>query len=312
MALIVRVLVAAGLTLLVLWWSNVGAVAAATRAADWRWLAVACALVVADRALMAWRWLRLIVPVADPVPPLGAVLRVFFLSSFVGTFLPASIGGDAVRAYGLSREAVAGGAAVASVVMDRALGVVSVLLVVLGAVLAVTAQVPVPDGVYVVLLAGGIASLALAAAIFLDPVADVVAGVAARLPVAALARVAGKVFDAVRAYRHHHGALAMVLAASIGVQLLRVVQAWALGQALGIDASFAVYAVAIPICVLVMQVPVTVNGLGTGQAAFLWTFGPAGVAPPDAVALSLLFIALGVVGNLPGGLLWAFGRRSAA
>jgi hypothetical protein len=90
------------------------------------------------------------------------------------------------------------------------------------------------------------------------------------------------------------------------------VQAWALGRSLGIDVPFSVYCIAVPICILVMQVPVTINGLGTGQAAFLWTFGPAGVSRPDAVALSLLFIALGIVGNLPGGLLWAFGRRSSA
>jgi uncharacterized protein (TIRG00374 family) len=310
MPLTIRVLLAAGLTLAFLWWSDLPAVAAATRAADWRWIAIACGLVIADRALMAWRWLLLIAPVADPVPRPGAVLRVFFLSSFVGTFLPASIGGDAVRAYGLSRESVAGGAAVASVAMDRALGVVSVLLVGLAAALTVTT--PLPTGVWTVLMAGGVASGVLAAVIFLDPVADVVASLTARLPLAPLRRVTRKVFDAVRAYRHHHGALALVLAASVGVQSLRVVQAWALGRSLGLDVPFVFYCVAIPICILVMQVPVTFNGLGTGQAAFLWTFGPAGVAAHHAIALSLLFIALGVVGNLPGGWLWAFGRRTPA
>ena len=55
----------------------------------------------------------------------------------MGTFLPASVGGDAVRAYGLSREGVGGVDAVASVLMDRLLGVVSILLVgVAGVVLA--------------------------------------------------------------------------------------------------------------------------------------------------------------------------------
>jgi glycosyltransferase 2 family protein len=309
MGLVIRLAVAVGLTLLILWRSDIGSVAATTRAADWRWLAAACGLVLLDRALMAWRWLLLIAPVATP-PPLGAVLRVFFVSSFIGTFLPASVGGDAVRAYGLSQQAVAGGAAVASVAMDRALGVVSVLIVGLTAVLWVTAHVP--PGVYWVLLAGGAASLLMAAAIFVDRAAAIVSAVAARLPTAALRRVTARVFEAIRIYRHHHGALAVVLAASIGVQALRVVQGWALGRALGLDVSFAFYCVAIPLCILIMQVPVTINGLGTGQAAFLWTFTPAGVPAPDAVALSLLFIALGLVGNLPGGVLYALGRSRAA
>jgi uncharacterized protein (TIRG00374 family) len=310
MGVVIRLAVAIGLTLVILWRSDIGSIAAATRAADWRWIAAACALVLLDRALMAWRWLLLIAPVASPPPPLGAVLRVFFVSSFVGTFLPASVGGDAVRAYGLRREAVAGGAAIASVAMDRALGVLSVLIVGLGAVLLVTA--PVPSGVYWVLLAGGAGSLVVAAAIFLDAAAARIASAVARLPGAVVRRVGARVFDAIRTYRHHHGALALVLGASIGVQMLRIVQAWALGRSLGLDVSFAVYCVAIPLCVLIMQVPVTINGLGTGQAAFLWTFAPAGVTPADAVALSLLFIALGIVGNLPGGVLYAVGRGRPA
>jgi hypothetical protein len=52
---------------------------------------------------------------------------------------------------------------------------------------------------------------------------------------------------------------------------------------------------------------VTVNGLGTGQAAFVWFFARAGVPDATAFALSLLFIGLGVVGNLPGGILFAVG-----
>jgi hypothetical protein len=45
--------------------------------------------------------------------------------------------------------------------------------------------------------------------------------------------------------------------------------------------------------------------------AFVWFFGTVGVTGPEALALSVLFLALGVLGNLPGGLLYAFGPRAA-
>ena len=48
--------------------------------------------------------------------------------TFVGAFLPASVGGDAVRAYSVSRLNVHGGDAVASVLLDRMIGVASILL----------------------------------------------------------------------------------------------------------------------------------------------------------------------------------------
>lgn len=303
----VRLAIAVGLTAYLLWRNDVGAIARAASSVQARWVLLACALVVLDRALMAWRWLALLRPVTSPPPPVGAVLRVFFVSSFVGSFLPASIGSDAARAYGLRNHSVPGSAAVASVVMDRALGVVAILLVGLVSVVALT--VPAPLGVHVVLLAGGVASLALAAVIFIDPVGHLVARACARLPGASVRAMAARLLAAIRAYRHHHAALAGVLASSIAVQALRVLQAWGLGRALGLDAGLAVYFVAIPVVLLIMLLPITINGLGTGQAAFLWTFGEAGVGRPEALALSILFIALGILGNLPGGVLYATGDR---
>src|SRR5262249_22022424 len=100
----------------------------AAAGANWRPIAFAALLVLVDRALMAYRWVVLLCTVDPTVrPPLTAVMRIFFVSTFLGTFLPASVGGDAVRAYRIAQEKVGGGDAVASVFMDRMLGVASVL-----------------------------------------------------------------------------------------------------------------------------------------------------------------------------------------
>jgi hypothetical protein len=55
-----------------------------------------------------------------------------------------------------------------------------------------------------------------------------------------------------------------------------------------------------------MLLPITINGIGTSQAAFVLFFTQAGVSSAGAFALSVLFVALGIVGNLPGGLLYAW------
>jgi uncharacterized protein (TIRG00374 family) len=305
-----RLAIAAGLTGVILWKSDPAEIARiALAAAPW-WLAWACGLVLIDRALMAWRWLLLLRPLtSEAPPPLNVVMRVFFVSTFVGTALP-SVGGDAVRALSLRRHAVPGTSAVASVAMDRALGVVAILLLGLASLAAFSA--PVPRGVFVILGLGGITSAALALVIFSGPVAAFAAGAAAQLPGARVRRVAQGLLDAVRTYRHHHGILAMVSAASIGVQILRVLQAWCLGRALGLELPLTTYFVSIPVILLIMLLPVTVNGLGTGQAAFLWTFGASGVSRPEAFALSILFIALGIIGNLPGALLYLVGGDDPA
>jgi uncharacterized membrane protein YbhN (UPF0104 family) len=122
-------------------------------------------------------------------------------------------------------------------------------------------------------------------------------------------RTAVALTDAVRGYAPHRSALVRVLVMSVLVQMIRVVQAWCLGRALGIGLPLAVYFVLVPIIMLAMQLPITVQGLGTAQIAFERLFVAAGAPAAPVVALSLLFIALGIVGNLPGGLLYAFGSR---
>jgi uncharacterized membrane protein YbhN (UPF0104 family) len=115
--------------------------------------------------------------------------------------------------------------------------------------------------------------------------------------------------DALQGYRGQARVLVLVLGASFAVQALRVVQAWMLGAGLGITVPFVLYLAYIPIIVLIMMLPITVSGIGTGNFAFVFLFGQMGVPDADAFALSVLFLALGLAGTLPGGLLYVLGPR---
>ncbi len=307
---VVRRLVAVGLTAFVLWKAHPRAVVDAARGTSFGWIVAAVVLVIVDRALMAYRWvvlLRAIEPASRP--PLSAIMRVFFVSTFVGTFLP-SVGGDVYRAYSLARYDVSAAQSAASVLMDRVLGVASILL--LGIVGIALAGVRFVDrGVAITLAAALLACAATALLIFSDQAENLVHRLLMYLPGARLKRIATMLTEATRRYAAHRRDLLNVLAGSVVVQVLRVVQAYYLGRALGIAAGPVVYFAFVPLILLIMLLPVTVNGLGTGQVAFVWFFAQAGVDHAAAFALSILYIALGLIGNLPGGLLYAFGGGEA-
>ena len=307
MSRFLRLAVAVSLTALVLYWSDPSQILSATAGADVRWLAAALALVFVDRALMALRWIDLLVALAPGSrPPLGAVLRVFFVSSFVSNFVP-SVASDLYRAYALSRYDVHLAESTASVLMDRALGVLSVVLVG-GAALPfardIAARRELTLGLGIAFLVCAVA----AAVVFSERAAGRVRATAAVVPVKALHRVTEALTDAVRRYAQHHGEMLRVLALSVLVQVIRVLQAWCLGVALGIQLPLGAYFVFIPVIVLIMQVPITISGLGTTQLAFSYMFVPQGAPAPQVFALSVLFLALGIVGTLPGGVLYALGR----
>ena len=307
----VRAAVAAGLTTFILWKSHPREVLAALTGADWRLIAVAVLLVVADRALMAYRWVMLLC-IIDPAerPRLVEVMRIFFVSTFVGTFLPASLGGDAVRAFSMTQLNVRGRDAIASVFLDRMLGVASILL--MAAVgLALARDLA---GNLTIVAALGLASVICAATlllIFSRAAASVASKLLGRFP-PALRDTGEGTLDSIRRYAAFRGSLVNVLAGSVAVQVLRIVQAYFLGAGLGIALPLAMYFAFVPLILLVMLLPITFNGIGTSQAAFVWFFGRAGIPAPPAFALSVLFVALGVVGNLPGGLLYTLGRTKPA
>jgi glycosyltransferase 2 family protein len=302
-----RLAVAGGLTAYILWKSHPRDVVAAAAAADWRLIAVAVLLVFVDRALMAYRWIVLLYTL-DPAdrPPLKAILRIFFVSTFLGTFLP-SVGGDAVRAYGIAKLNIRGGDAVASVFMDRMLGIASLLIMAVAGVLL--ARDLASNGVIIASL--GVAAAACLTTLFIvfSQRADALASaIVTRLPVAVQAG-AYQLLASIQRYAAHHAQLVKVLVCSVAVQALRILQAYYLGRGLGIEASLGTYFAFLPLILLVMLLPVTVSGLGTGQAAFIWFFARAGVSAAAAFALSVLFIGLGIVGNLPGGILYAWGTK---
>lgn len=305
---LLRLSVAVALTALVLYWSNPRHILAAAAGADWRWIVAALGLVLVDRSLMALRWIDLLAALAPGSrPPLRVVLRIFFESSFVSNFVP-SVASDLYRAYALSQYNVRLAESTASVLMDRALGVLSVVMVG-GAALPFASGIAERGQLLFWLGLIFFICAVAAAVVFSERAAAAVRSVAALVPVVMLQRAAVTLTDAVRRYAGHHGVMTTVLVESIVVQVIRVLQAWCLARAIGIELPLLAYFVFIPLIVLIMQLPVTINGIGTTQAAFAWLFVPQGADAAAVFALSVLFLALGIVGTLPGGVLYGLEPR---
>ena len=299
-----RLLVAVGLTALALYWSDPGRILGAAGGARVGWLAAGTLLVLVDRTLMALRWIDLLVALSPGSrPPLVGVLRAFFVSSFVSNFVP-SVASDLYRAYELSRYDVHLAESTASVLMDRALGVLSVALVAAAAMPfagAIAARTSLYYGLALVFALCAVAT----AVVFSERAAAWLRAAVAIVPLRPLHRATDALTDAVRRYATHHASMIRVLILSIVVQVIRVLQAWCLGLALGITLPLSVYFVFVPVIVLIMQIPITINGLGTTQVAFHQLFVPQGAPAPQVFALSILFLALGVLGSLPGALFYA-------
>jgi uncharacterized protein (TIRG00374 family) len=302
LSLFVRVAVSVGLIAYMLTRLDLENMLRFLRRADLGLVFLTLVTVVVDRSFMVLRWMKL-VEALDIHVPAARVVKIFFLSTFFGSFLPSGVGGEAVRAVSFSRLTERGVETVASVVMDRLLGLLSMLLMGLISLTVFYRVYPHPAlvGVVVILMIGVVFALTL--------------GLSRRMHARFAAGASeGWLTRAARAmgrYRDRPGTLAAVLLLSLGVQTLRVLQAYLMSEAMALGTPFIYFLCFIPPILVVTMVPISVGGWGTTNVAYVALFSQVGMDPDGAFVLSVVILALGVVGNLPGGLIYAWeGFRS--
>jgi len=277
---------------------DMGEAARAVAAISLPHLAAVLALVALDRAVMILRWVLLLRASGIAIAG-GEATRLFLVSSFVGSFLPAGVGADAARAYGLARESTTGSEALASVAVDRVLGVLSLVLM---GVAGLVAWAPDGRGDWRLLLAVTIIGVGCVAAFWADQWLRWV--VPDHRHNRSITRRVLRLSDAISRYRNRRGVLVHVMAWSLAVQLLRITQAYLLALGLGLTVPFSYFLLFMPVGLLMLLLPVSISGFGVPQAAIVWLLRPVGVADSAAFALSTLIILTGLAGNLPGLLLW--------
>ncbi|MGH9159415.1 MAG: lysylphosphatidylglycerol synthase transmembrane domain-containing protein, partial [Vicinamibacteraceae bacterium] len=263
-------------------------------------------LLALDRVVMIWRWVLLLRASATPVA-FNTAARIFLVSSFVGSFLPAGVGADAARAWSLGRHTAHNSAALASVAVDRLMGVIAIVLLgTTGALIWTRTEELAPRG-WILLLTAGVV-MGTVAALWADRMVLhlLQPGWRTRQSGRMLLRLA----DAVSRYRRTPGVLASVFCLSLLVQVLRVLQAYVLGLGLGIEVPFTYYLVFMPIGLLMLLLPLSVSGFGLPQGVIVWLLRPYGVADELSFALSTLIVLSGIAGNLPGAWLYLRGKGS--
>jgi glycosyltransferase 2 family protein len=244
------------------------------------------AIYVAGQVMSAWRWNLLGAILKIPAPYVD-YLRYTFIGMFTNVFVPGLVGGDALRAVYLGRRHQRLADAIASVVADRIVGLIGLFWV--AGVAAAALSVKLPRSVTLPTIAVGAISLAGFVAL------PLIGWLAARMQ----ARIAA-VAATIAPYLNRPLAMMPAVGLSIALQLSLAVGQWILARGLGLSAPLTLFVLCVPIANVFASLPVTLNGLGVRESAYLMLFGMAGMAKADAIALGLLWFAATALGNLTG------------
>ena len=271
---------------------------------------VALATLLAGLAfpLQAWRWWLLLRAQGLTLSLPWAHLATW-IGNFYNAFLLGGLGGDAVRAFALCRDAPTRRAAgLAATFLDRVMGLI--VLLSLAALTLLLKLDAVARHAELRLL------LALCAAL---SVAGVVGFVfLCRQPPPWLARRLGPTRTATLAdilARAHSTPLALALASSYAIWLLDFLSVWLLARSLGLPLPFIEVSLAMSVAYAATVLPVSVGGHGIREGALLAMLALLGLLPDDvsrqlALLLAVLVWATSVFWSLVGGAVLLLTRRS--
>jgi uncharacterized protein (TIRG00374 family) len=274
-------------------------------------LLVALVLYLGAVVLNAVRW-QVLLRAQQIIVPLRALLEYTFVGVFFNNFLPANVGGDVMRGYGLARYTDRAAEAAVSVLVDRLVGLLAFMCSAAVAALLAVRSTGQANLRQLALVAG--ITLGLVSLCFLLLLSRRVRGWLELLfrwrPLQRLAPLYGRLSGAVDAYRHSARALALAFAIALGIVLLTNFVNWSLAEAVGGGISLLHISLFNPLIAFVLMLPVSIGGLGLSQNAYVFFFGMVEVSEQQALAVSLLLQLIVYIVSLPGGVLWWRGRRS--
>jgi len=258
---------------------------------------VAAALLLAiGQGIAALRWK---VVLGGGSPPWIYLARLFYIGTFFSLFLPTAVGGDVVRAAAAARATARPGGVVASVLIDRALGFLALVAYgVLGGIIA-------PDITHRLF---GSARLRLPAGwILVGAPLLLIAAYAAGRRALRSPRIGTMLSDAWGAFRNLvrvPAALGLAMGLAFIVQGIYIVLWIVLAVTVRLPLDAATLVLGVPVVSAVAMLPVTINGLGVREGAWLLLLGGAGIAHAKIVGFSLLYFAANFLVGLMGGLLF--------
>lgn len=279
-----------------------GQVSAALRSADPAWLGAAAGLLFFSNVLGSYQWGRLLRAV-DIQIPFWKVLAYYHVGLFFNNFLPANVGGDIARVVDASRYASTRTAAVATVLLDRMIGTVSL------AALALVTTLPALDRfhltlLYLALVGFFVLSVTVVWAAFHPRALHAIEKRLDRFGLGRLRPAWGELSDRLGHYRGQRALMLQLLAIGLVTQLSRVGVHVLVARALGLDIALPYFFLFVPMLAVIVSLPISLNGIGVREGVGVLLFGLVGVERAPAFSLQFTTYLVAVAVSLLGGVVF--------
>ena len=267
-------------------------------------IALAIALIILALLVSAIKW-GILLRAQVATISLPYLFNTYLVGLFFNNFLPSNVGGDVARIADIAKRTGKAPEATASVIGERLIsGLALALTALIGLLLS-----PQVSGQFAPIVGGLILFFVFVMGLFASRRAKrIISTVIRRLLgpkwFERIGRVAGSIALAIR----NPSTFLWALFWSFAFHITLVLVNYAIFIGLNINLPLISFVLYVPIIAAIQLVPVSVNGFGVREVAYVYFFGTVGVSSSGAAAASLLFGILVMLVSLPGGLIFASRR----
>jgi uncharacterized protein (TIRG00374 family) len=287
------------------------------------YLLTAAVLMTANRILMPIKW-NLLLRSHQLMLGWGESIRIYYISTFFGLFLPATVGADSLRAIYTKQFGIKLEDSLASIVVERLLGALTTLTVgVLGGIIFISFFTNDSSGhnnaeLSIMLTIVGIL-LVLFLGIFYLTLSNWFANIASQTVnrygdskrLGKIISLLYKLYSAYAIYRDRKAIMCVFIFLTVIETAMPVIWSWLVALAIGIDQVDLIYYLAfVPLTLLLIRLPISLDGFGINEGAYVYFLSLVGVSAAAGFAIGLITHILFLACLTPGILVYLMsGKR---
>lgn len=271
------------------------------------WLALGILIFSISNIFGSYQWHTLL-KIRGIKLPFIKVLYFYYTGLFFNNFLLGYVGGDAVRIYDITKSTGKNSDAFSSVLFDRFIG------------FCVSSTMALFAALYWMNLFSSGKILISVIIIFLYLLAMLVLFFNKRLidklsaffkfflPMKVKMKVK-EIYMGINEYRHHKLMLIKVIMISLLVQGMRIFVHYFSARAIGVCINPIYFIIFVPIIALLSSLPISIGGIGVRESSGVALFSSIWSIQTDIVAFEFLAYIIGIIGTLPGGIVFIFRKE---
>lgn len=268
-------------------------------------LVLAFSLHAVGLTVSAIRW-KVLLKAQNVDAKIGFLIKSYMVATFFNHFMPSTVGGDSVRTYDSWRLGENKSKALAVVMVDRFMGLLTLLIFVIIATFfteKITSQIPNLT-LWLILLSAGAVSIVV---FILSPPLKLFERLTQNKN--KIVKKIGSLFyrlgSAFSQFSTKKEALVKALGLSILLQANVVFYYFLISEALSFNIDIINFFLIVPLTIFIMMIPISLNGIGLRENALFFFLSFYGIVKSQAVTFAWLEYGMLLVLGILGGIVYA-------